>query len=66
MNRVLIVVGLVVVCVVGLGFYLGYFRVGSDSADGTTHITLTVDQKKIHDDEANAAKKVQEYGTPKN
>lgn len=43
MTRLIIVVGLILVCVVGLGFYFGYFKIGSDSTDGATHITLTVD-----------------------
>ena len=59
MNRLLIVVGLIVVCVAGLGFYFGYFRIGSDSTDGKTHITLTVDQKKIQEDEKKVVEKVQ-------
>ena len=29
MNRLLVVVLLIVVCVVGAGFYFGYFRIGS-------------------------------------
>jgi len=59
MNRLLIVVGLIVVCVVGLGFYFGYFRIDSDSTDGTTHIVLTVEQKKIQEAERKAREKVQ-------
>jgi len=59
MNRLLVFVGLIVVCVIGLGFYFGYFRIGSDSTDGATHITLTVDQKKIQEDEKKAVEKVQ-------
>ena len=45
MNRLLIVLVLIVAGVGGLGYYLGWFRIGSDSADGTTHVTLTVDEK---------------------
>lgn len=59
MSRLLIVVVLIVVGVVGLGFYFGYFRINSDSADGTSHITLTVEQKKLHEDEKKAVEKVQ-------
>jgi Na+/H+ antiporter NhaB len=58
MNRLLIVVGLIVVGVIGLGFYFGYFRISSDSSDGSSHITLTVDQKKIQEDEKKAMEKV--------
>ena len=59
MNRLLIVVGLIVVVVIGLGFYYGYFRVGVDNSDGASHITFTVDQKRIQEDEKKALEKVQ-------
>lgn len=59
MNRLLIVVGLIVVGVIGAGFYFGYFRINSDSSDGSSHITLTVDQKKIQEAEKNAVERVQ-------
>ena len=64
MNRLLVVVGLIVVGVIGLGFYFGYFQIGSDNNDGKTHITLTVDQKKIQADEKKAVEKVHDYGHP--
>jgi hypothetical protein len=59
MNRLLIVVCLVVVVVIGLGFYFGYLRLSSDSSDGATHFTLTVDQRKIQEDEKKAVERVQ-------
>lgn len=59
MNRFLIVIGLIVVCVIGAGFYFGYFRIDSDSVDGTSHITLTVEQKKIQEAEKKAVERVQ-------
>jgi hypothetical protein len=59
MNRFFVVIGLIVVCVIGAGFYFGYFRVSSDSSDGMTHFTLTVDQKRIQEDERKAVEKVQ-------
>ena len=59
MTRTLIVVGLIVVAVIGLGFYFGYFRVGGESSDGVTRITLTVDQNKIQGDEKKVVEKVQ-------
>lgn len=58
MNRLLIVVGLIVVCAIGFGFYFGYFQIGSDSVDGTTHITLTVEQKKLQESEEKVAEKI--------
>jgi hypothetical protein len=47
MIRFLIVVGLILGLVLGLGFYYGAFRVATESADGMTHITLTVDQHRV-------------------
>jgi hypothetical protein len=58
MNRLFMVVGLIVVCVIGIGFYFGYFRIGSDNADGTSHITLTVEQKKMQEAEEKVIEKV--------
>jgi len=63
MNRFFVVIILIVVGIGCLGFYLGWFRVGSDSGgDGKTHITLTVDQNKIKADENKALEKVQSVG----
>ncbi len=64
MNRLLIVLVLIVAGVGGLGYYLGWFRIGSDSADGTTHVTLTVDEKKIEEDKKKAVKDVHEFEQP--
>jgi hypothetical protein len=58
MYRLLVVVLLIVGCAVGAGFYLGYFRIGSDNTDGTTHITLTVEQRKLQGDEQRALERV--------
>jgi hypothetical protein len=58
MGRFLMVIVLVVAGIVGLGFYRGWFHFDSDSADGQTHLKLTVDQKKVQEDEAKAVKKV--------
>jgi Na+/H+ antiporter NhaB len=64
MSRLLIVVGLVIVVVVGLGFYFQYFQIGSDNTDGVRHITLTVDEKKIQEGEKKALEKVHDVGHP--
>jgi hypothetical protein len=56
---ILVLIGVGVVCV---GFYLGWFRIASDSSDGTTRITLTVDQNKIKTDENKAVEKVHNIG----
>lgn len=59
MYRLLFVILLIVGCAVGAGFYFGYFQIGSDNTDGTTHITLTVEQKKIHEDEQKVIERVE-------
>lgn len=62
MNRIIIVLVLLGVCAVGLGFYRGWFRVGSDSADGTSHVTLSVDTDKLQQDRKTAVADVQDAG----
>jgi len=64
MARVFLVLLLVVACVVGLGFYLGWFHVSSDGEDGKTHIQLTVDKNKIKADEQKALDAVHNVGHP--
>jgi hypothetical protein len=60
MNRLLIALILIVACVAGLGFYQKWFSVASDSADGKSHITLTMDKDKMKKDETQAVKKMQD------
>jgi len=62
MRRFLIVLVFLVVAILGLGFYLRWFHVGSESADGSSNVTFTVDKDKILQDEKNAVKKVQGLG----
>jgi hypothetical protein len=62
MKRIFVVLVVVVACVAGLGLYLGWFRFGSDNADGKTHITLTVDKDKIQADEKKVLDKVHDVG----
>jgi hypothetical protein len=62
MNRFLVVLLLLVAGVVGLGFYLSWFQLSTDSEGQKTNITITVDQDKIREDEAKAKEKVQEAG----
>jgi hypothetical protein len=58
MKRFIFVLVLIIVGVACLGFYLSWFRIGSETTDGKTHITLTVDQNKIKADENKALEKV--------
>ncbi|HYV35963.1 MAG TPA: hypothetical protein VE988_09690 [Gemmataceae bacterium] len=62
MKRLFIVLVLVGVGVVGLGFYRGWFRIGSDNADGKSNITLSMDGKKFQEDEKKALANVQGVG----
>ncbi len=64
MNRLLFVLVLIVAAVVGLGFYRNWFQIGTDSADGKAHINLTVDQKKIQEDEKKAEDRVRGTNRP--
>jgi hypothetical protein len=54
MKRFLVVLVLVGVSVVGLSFYLGWWTLTSDSADGKGHITVTVDKDKVQADKKKA------------
>jgi len=62
MRRLLIVFVLLVVGIVGLGFYQGWFRVSTDGTDDKPSATITVDKGKIHADEEKAKEKVQGFG----
>jgi hypothetical protein len=58
MLRFLGILVLLVAGVACLGLYLGWFSIGSDSADGKTHINLIVDKNKINADEQKVLKKL--------
>jgi hypothetical protein len=62
MSRIFLALVLLVACVAGLGFYLGWFQVASDGTEGKTHITLTVDKEKIKADEQKALDTVHNVG----
>lgn len=64
MYRFFVAIGLVVACVIGLGFYFGYLQIGTDSTDSTTRITLTVGLRKIQADEKKAVEKVNDFVPP--
>jgi len=59
MKNFLFVMFLVVVVAVGLGFYLGWFHLGSDHAGGTSNVTLSMDTDKFQKDRKTAVAKVQ-------
>ena len=62
MFRLFVIIGLIGVCAVGAGFYLGILRVGSDSTGGLTHVTLTWDRNKMQEDEKKAMEKLHDLG----
>ena len=60
--RFLMALLLIVAVVAGLGFYRGWFRASSNSADGKADVTLTVDKDKVKDDARDAKDKVRGAG----
>jgi len=62
MPRWFIVLVLIVAVVIGLGFYFGYFHVATESSDGTSRITFTVDHRKLQADEKKAEEQVHDVG----
>jgi hypothetical protein len=62
MKGFLLVCVMLVACVVGLGFYQGWFHLSTDSADDKSNVTLTVDQDKFKKDEEKAKEKIQDLG----
>ena len=62
MNRLFFVFVLLVAGVIGLGFYMGWFHLGSDRGGGEDRITLTVDEEKFKEDKKAAAEKVHNLG----
>jgi hypothetical protein len=62
MKRFLFVLVLVGAGVIALGFYRGWFRIGSDNADGKSNVTLSVDADKFQQDRKAAVAKVQGVG----
>jgi hypothetical protein len=52
----------IVLLVVGLGFYRGWFRFSTNSTDQQPSATVTVDKDKFHEDEQKAKDKVQSLG----
>jgi Flp pilus assembly protein TadB len=62
MNRLLIVFVLVVIAVVGVTYYLGWWNVKTDSTDHKAQIGVTVDRDKIQEDEKKAVEKMHDLG----
>ena len=61
MKKLFVLIVLLVGGTAVAGLYRGWFQVSSDgaAADDKSHVTLTVDKNKIHEDEAKALDKVE-------
>jgi hypothetical protein len=62
MKQFMILVVVVVACIAGLGFYRGWFHVGSDANDDKRTVTFTAEPNKIKDDENKVVEKVKGFG----
>lgn len=47
MNRLGLALVLIAIGAIGLGFYLGWFHIGSDRVGSKTLVTLTIDWDRI-------------------
>ena len=66
MKRFLFLLTLVMVGVVGLGFYFGWFALTAGMIGDRFNITLSVDKDKFQADERTALERVQGEGPPMN
>jgi len=64
MSRLLVVLVLILAGVLGLGFYLRWFGVESQTADGKSNVTFTVDTDRMRADEKRAVGAVKDLGHP--
>jgi hypothetical protein len=60
MKSFLAFLALVVIVVLGLGYYLDWFKFSSQSSEGSTNINTQIDKKKITEDVEHAKQKVQD------
>lgn len=62
MKPFLFVLVLVGAGIIGLGFLLGWFHVGSDNTDGKSNVTFSVDKDKVQEDKKTAVADVKDFG----
>ncbi len=62
MKRFFVLVLVLVVGIVGLGFYLGWFQFSTGGTDEKPNLTLTVDKDKIEKDKKKAEEELQKAG----
>ncbi len=63
MKAFLMVLVAIVIFVVALGFYRGWFHVSSNSADSNSNITFSADPAKIQADKKTAEEKLHNLGS---
>jgi hypothetical protein len=62
MKGFLVLLVLLVVGIACFGFYQGWFSLSTDNTDNKSNVTFTVDQDRIHEDEAKAKDKMHDLG----
>jgi hypothetical protein len=62
MRTLVFVVVLLLVGIVGVGFYRGWFQVLTDNTDQRPSATVTVDKGKIQADEKKAKEEMPDFG----
>ena len=62
MKNLVFVLFLILIVVLCVGFYQGWFHFSTNSTGDTSSATITVDKDKIHADEQEAKDKVKEFG----
>jgi hypothetical protein len=62
MGRFIGALVVIVLVIVGLGYYLNWFHVATTDGDTTTNINVTVDKEKIKEDKEKAKEKLEEAG----
>ena len=62
MKRFFVLVLLLAACIVGLGFYLGWFQFSTGGTDDKPNVTFTVDKDKIEKDKKKAEEELQKAG----
>jgi preprotein translocase subunit SecF len=62
MKTLLVVAVLLLVGIVGLGFYQGWFHISTDGTEQKSSTTITVDKDKMRADGEAAKEKVQGFG----
>jgi hypothetical protein len=51
-----------VIAIVALGFYRGWFQLSTDPANQSPNATITLDKDKIHEDEQKTKDNLQHFG----